>query len=69
MNNGRFVTHTHRRGWFKSSHSNSKGSCVETNLDEGSAKVRDSKDRSSHSPVIEFSPTAWKALTQHLTQD
>jgi hypothetical protein len=58
-----------RVGWFKSSHSNASGSCVETHLTPGVALVRDSKDRRVNSPVITFSPSAWTAFLGEVTPE
>jgi hypothetical protein len=49
-------------GWFKSSRSNAGGSCVEARFTPDTTLVRDSKDRRSDSPFIEFQPTAWSAF-------
>jgi hypothetical protein len=51
-----------RGDWFKSSHSNASGSCVETRFRMGATVVRDTKDHSIDSPVIEFSPDAWSCF-------
>ncbi|WP_329051367.1 DUF397 domain-containing protein [Amycolatopsis sp. NBC_01488] len=51
-----------RTGWFKSSYSNAGGSCIEAQFKSGAALVRDSKDRRTISPVIEFSGAAWSVF-------
>ena len=56
-------------GWFKSSHSNAGGSCVEARFEPGSAFVRDSKDRRPDSPFIEFPPSAWTTFLRVVTPE
>ncbi|MEU8632905.1 DUF397 domain-containing protein [Amycolatopsis sp. NPDC048633] len=56
----------YRSEWFKSSYSNAGGSCVETRLKGHAAQVRDSKDRRTNSPAIEFSAAAWTGFLQVL---
>ncbi|MER7845696.1 DUF397 domain-containing protein [Kitasatospora sp. NPDC096077] len=47
--------------WFKSSHSNNGGNCVEVTADfPGLAPVRDSKD--PQGPALVFSVEAWGAF-------
>jgi hypothetical protein len=52
-------------GWFKSSHSNATGSCVETNFTNGAILVRDSKDREIGQTIV-MPPPTWAALTYTL---
>ncbi|MRH92001.1 DUF397 domain-containing protein [Nocardia sp. SYP-A9097] len=48
--------------WFKSSHSNSGGDCIEAaHLNGGSVGVRDSK-LGAASPVFVFEPAMWDAF-------
>ncbi|MFD9889239.1 DUF397 domain-containing protein [Amycolatopsis sp. NPDC059027] len=51
-----------REEWFKSSHSNAGGSCVEVKLTSGGVLVRDSKDRRSGQPVIAVSANGWTSF-------
>ncbi|GAA4682627.1 DUF397 domain-containing protein [Streptomyces youssoufiensis] len=49
--------------WFKSSHSENGGACVEVAANlvtHGTVPVRDSKD--PHGPVLAFDTTAWSAF-------
>ena len=55
-------------GWFKSSYSNAKGSCVETNFTDGAIWVRDSKDRETGQAIVPPSP-AWAALLHTLKDE
>ncbi|MGV9412809.1 DUF397 domain-containing protein [Nocardia sp. NPDC003693] len=49
--------------WFKSSHSQSGGDCVEAaHLDGGTVAVRDSK-LGMAGPVLFFAPEAWDVFT------
>jgi hypothetical protein len=66
MSNSDYGTRTSRRAWFKSSYSNSSGSCVETCLTNCAVHVRDSKDRRFNSPIIAFPPDAWKEFLRAL---
>ena len=50
-------------GWFKSSHSDKDGECVEVNLD-GEVGVRDTKDRDGGQLAV-TAPT-WTALLNQL---
>jgi hypothetical protein len=50
------------KGWFKSSYSNSGGSCVEVNLGADATLVRDSKDRRADQPVLCVSREGWSAF-------
>jgi hypothetical protein len=48
--------------WFKSSHSQAGGDCVEVAfLDEGGIGVRDSKNPTG--PALAFTPGEWAAFT------
>ncbi|MFC9997949.1 DUF397 domain-containing protein [Nocardia sp. NPDC127526] len=48
--------------WFKSSYSESSGTCVEVAfLDEGMVGVRDSKNPTG--PALVFTPGEWSAFT------
>ena len=49
-------------GWFKSSYSNSGGSCVEVNLRGDFTLVRDSKDRRAGQPVLSISREGWSSF-------
>lgn len=52
--------------WFKSSHSQHGGECVEiAHLAAGAVGVRDSKDRSG--PALRFAPAEWDAFTADLS--
>ncbi|RSM46063.1 DUF397 domain-containing protein [Amycolatopsis balhimycina DSM 5908] len=57
-----YTAASHRSDWFKSSHSNASGSCVEVRFASGCAAVRDSKNRCADSPVIEFPPASWTSF-------
>ncbi|OXM64926.1 DUF397 domain-containing protein [Amycolatopsis vastitatis] len=58
-----------RAGWFVSSYSNAGGSCVETSISTDVTLVRDSKDRRPDSPIIEFTPKAWKSFLNVVTRE
>lgn len=48
--------------WFKSSHSESSGACIEVAwLPEGAVGVRDSKNPTG--PALVFTPGEWDAFT------
>jgi hypothetical protein len=49
-------------GWFKSSHSNSGGSCVEVKIDADGTLIRDSKDGRARPPVLSISREGWSAF-------
>lgn len=50
--------------WWKSSHSNDEGACVEVAfLDGGRVAVRDSKDRGA-GPALVFTPAEWSAFVR-----
>ncbi|WP_284746921.1 DUF397 domain-containing protein [Amycolatopsis sp. RTGN1] len=48
--------------WFKSSHSNASGSCLEVRITTDATLVRDSKDPRPTSPVIQFEQSAWSSF-------
>lgn len=50
------------KGWFKSSYSNSGGSCVEVKFDADITLVRDSKDRRAGQPVLCISREGWSSF-------
>jgi hypothetical protein len=51
--------------WFKSSHSQGSGECVEVAFVDGSlVGVRDSKDKTG--PALVFEPSEWDAFTSNL---
>jgi hypothetical protein len=61
------TTSPREKEWFKSSYSSARGSCVETCFTDHATLVRDSKNRRTDSPVINFSPTAWMSFLHAVT--
>ncbi|MCU1643988.1 MAG: hypothetical protein JWN03_4263 [Nocardia sp.] len=54
--------------WFKSSHSESGGQCVEVAwLDDGTIGVRDSKNPTG--PALTFTPGDWNAFLPFIVED
>jgi hypothetical protein len=49
----------------KSSHSDTRGECVEAGTRRGAVAVRDTKD-ADHGPVLAFSAAAWERFTASL---
>jgi hypothetical protein len=54
------------RGWRKSSYSGNGGQCVEVADDDSRVFVRDSQD--SKSPILRFTPDAWRRLVKQIQQ-
>ena len=51
-----------RGGWFKSSYSNSAGSCVEVKLTDHGLLMRDGKDQRVDQPMLSIGKAQWRSF-------